>query len=172
MWEGQDGRGILPSAAKRLPARLGSITEDLMQSRFVQLGTLLIVMTTGVACSRAPVEPACLSPAVASRTSFACLSDVALLDRIAEGGGTVTVGFKEAGATRGVDATGRNVTSEQTTTAMKQLLLARGITFTWQATMIPAVAGYFPLRLELVRELRQHPNVDYLEPAVTGTFTQ
>jgi hypothetical protein len=82
----------------------------------------------------------------------------------------VSIGFKEAGSARGVDAAGRNVTSEQTTQAMKGFLVARGVRLTWQASTLPGVAGYLPLRLELVRELRRHPNVDYLEPAITGTW--
>lgn len=143
-----------------------------MRSTVVQLGILIAVATTTAGCARATVEPACPSAAVASRSSFACLSDVELLDRIADGGGTAIVGFKEAGTTRGVDLEGRSVTSDETTQAMKRLLLARGIVFTWQASTLPTVAGHFPLRIELVRELRKHPNVDYLEPAVAGTFIQ
>jgi hypothetical protein len=34
------------------------------------------------------------------------------------------------------------------------------------------IAGRMPVGLELVRELRHHPNVDYLEPIFPGTRWQ
>lgn len=141
-----------------------------MRDRSARLGSLFLLIAAGTACSSGPTEPACASTPAASRSAFACVSDAELLRLISDGGGIVMVGFKEAGTARGVDTTGHSVTSEETTLAMKGWLVARGVRFTWQSAQLPSVAGHVPLRLDLVQEIRRHPNVDYLEPRIPGTF--
>ena len=84
--------------------------------------------------------------------------------------GLVSIGFKESNAPRGVDETGRNVTSAETSHAMKRLLLSRGMVFSWQTNN--HVSGRMPLSLKLVSELRRHPNIDYLEPYTFGTYLE
>lgn len=114
-----------------------------------------------MACSAdAPVGPGGHTPR----------ADAQLWAAIVQVDGLVSIGFKEANAPRGVDATGRNITSEATAHAMKRLLLSRGMTFSWQASRQAAVAGRLPLDLALVAELRRHPNIDYLEPYSFGTY--
>lgn len=141
-----------------------------MRSRSTLLAWFLAA-TTIAGCANEPLEPSCAVPGgETSRSSVACASDRELLALIAKADGKVFVGFKEAGTNRGVDTLGNNLTSEVTTQAMMQLLRDRGMAISWRSKYIPAVAGVLPLRLELIAEIRRHPNVDYLEPSPPGTF--
>jgi hypothetical protein len=98
------------------------------------------------------------------------LSDDELYAEVLGACGRVFVGFKEADAVRGVDPYGRNLTSAETVSAMKSFLLERGFTFEWIATDLPHLTARMPLSRRLVREVRHHPNVDYLEPLYPGTY--
>ena len=134
---------------------------------------IVLVAATIAGCSESPLGVECRAARRGDELSsrYSCLSDQQLLTEITRVDGRVSIGFKEAGAVRGVDATGRNLTSDETKHATKQLLLQRGMTFTWQASGIPAVSGRIPLRLRLISDLRRHPNIDYLEPASFGTLS-
>lgn len=130
--------------------------------------SLCVVAAVIAGCSvETPLEPDCIPD---SRSAYACHTDAALLELIVGVDGRVSVGFKETGATYGVDPKGQNVTSDETTHAMKRLLLERGMDVRWQSVFIPAVSGRIPLRPELLAELRRHPNIDYIEPDVGGTW--
>ncbi len=83
----------------------------------------------------------------------------------------MSIGFKESNASAGVDAAGRNLTSDATTQRMRQFVSLRGVSVAWYASSFPAIAGRIPLQLALVAELRRHPNIDYLEPEGVGTFS-
>lgn len=96
--------------------------------------------------------------------------DAKLLAEIASVNGRVAMGFKEAGAMRGVDERGTNLTSEATTIRMQQFVLQRGFVVTWLPTRQPAMVGRIPLDLALISELRRHPNVDYLEADLPGVY--
>jgi hypothetical protein len=98
------------------------------------------------------------------------LSDCELRAVIESVDGSVMVGFKEAGTVRGVDPQGRSLTTTETVSRMKQFLSDRGITIEWEGTDLPHVSARMPPSLDLVRELRGHPNVDYLEPNVPGSY--
>lgn len=97
------------------------------------------------------------------------LSDAELRIEIDMACGRVFVGFKEKGATRGVDPQGRSLTSAETFARMKVYLVERGITIDWAGIDLPHVSARMSARLALVTELRSHPNVDYLEPIFPGT---
>lgn len=91
---------------------------------------------------------------------------------ISNANGKVSIGFKETGSGYGVDPQGRNVTSDETVATMRQLILSRGVEVSYDFKFIPAVIGRIPLSPALVAELRRHPNVDYLEPDVGGTWAR
>lgn len=124
------------------------------------------------ACAPAPTSVAPCDPDTAERRFEAPwheLSDAQLLTEIRLACGRVFVGVKEANAVRGVDPQGRNLTSTETVGRMKEYLAARGFQFEYEYDL-PFVAGVMPVRLALVRELRRHPNIDYLEPSFPGTW--
>ena len=98
------------------------------------------------------------------------LSDTQLRVEIGRACGHVFVGFKEAGAVRGVDPQGANLTSSETVSQMTRYLVDRGVTLEWQSANLPHVSGRMAPRLDLVRELRRHRNIDYLEPIFPGSF--
>ena len=97
------------------------------------------------------------------------LSDAELRIEIDRACGRVFVGFKEEGSIRGVDPQGRSLTSAETVARMKSHLVEREITIEWAGIDLPHVSARMTARLELVTELRRHPNVDYLEPIFPGT---
>jgi hypothetical protein len=138
-----------------------------MRQRRDVLGYLVVAATAMTGCLS---EPDCPSPDPNWISVYECFSDSELLAEIAKVDGRVGIGFKEAGMRRGVDPQGRNLTSAETTQSMKAFLLDRGITLIFQGGKMPAVGGRMPLRLELVTELRRHPNIDYVEPDIPGTF--
>lgn len=140
-----------------------------MRTRALQVVTLAFAGTFLGGCGDTSVfDPTCQTRW--GNVEYACLSDAALLREIARVDGQVFVGFKEAGSARGVDELGRSLTSEATSQATKRMLLGVGMTFTWQASTIPAVAGTIPLDRKLLALLRAHSNVDYIEPVTSGSF--
>ena len=98
------------------------------------------------------------------------LSDSALTSVIAEAGGRVGIGFKEAEAARGLDEDGRSTTSDSTVVRMKQWLRDQGIVITWESVLIPSVAATMQPEETLVSRVRHHPNIDYLEPVLPGSY--
>ena len=97
------------------------------------------------------------------------LSDDELRIEIDRACGRVFVGFKEEGAVRGVAPQGHSLTSAETVARMKSHLVEREITIDWAGIDLPHVSARMAARLELITELRRHPNVDYLEPIFPGT---
>jgi hypothetical protein len=82
--------------------------------------------------------------------------------------GHVLIGFKEAGAARGVDEKGAALTSAATVASMKAFLHELKVVVDYEYDL-PAIAARIQPSLELIRLLRHHPNVDYLEPNFPGT---
>ena len=100
------------------------------------------------------------------------LSDETLTAIIVEVDGGVMIGFREAGAARGVDARGRSTTSRQTVDRMKQWLQEQGLTITWEFLLTPGVNATMPSSVskDLVSRIRHHDNIDYLEPSIPGEY--
>jgi hypothetical protein len=96
------------------------------------------------------------------------LSDEQLYQEVATACGRVFIGFKEAGSERGVDDKGVVLTTPETVAQMTSLLHDLNVIIE-HAYNLPVVAGWMPVSLELVRTLRYHPSVDYLEPIFPGT---
>lgn len=97
------------------------------------------------------------------------MTDAEILAVLGQAGGRATLGFKEVGQSRGVDASGRVLVSPATVERMKAYIRSQGLTITYEYDM-PAVAAQVPLDLAVVTRLRSHPNVDYLEPIIPGTY--
>lgn len=83
----------------------------------------------------------------------------------------VFIGFKEADALRGVDEHGQVLCSEETEASMKAWLREQGIEITREPVFLPAVLARMPAKLEIVKRVRHHPNVDYLEPNTAGEYS-
>jgi hypothetical protein len=138
-----------------------------MRRALVCLGFL--ALASGCNASVDATEPQCTDTRLFSQP-WDELSDAELRVEIARACGRVFVGFKEEGPARGVDPQGRNLTTAETVNRMKRYLVERGVTIEWQGGDLPHVSARMPTHLQLVRELRRHPNVDYLEPIFPGTF--
>ena len=121
------------------------------------------------ACAQAPTQTAECEPQQSTATApWNQLSDAQLHAEIQRACGRVFLGFKEADASRGVDEQGRSITSAETVARMKSYVLERGFTVEHEYQLIPTVAGRIPTRLDLVTELRSHPNIDNIEPLFPG----
>lgn len=118
-----------------------------------------LAVTVAAACDRSPAGP---SPEA-----------VAAADSIRSAGGRAFIGFKEGSAARGVDAFGQPLVTEATVTRMKRYIRDQGITFEFEA-QLPYVVARLPVNhalTVLVTRLRTHPNVDYVEPVLRGTYS-
>ena len=96
------------------------------------------------------------------------MSEPELCAAVRSSGGRVFIGFKEAGATRGVDSAGQVLVSDETMARMIQYVTAQGIRIEYRYAL-PAVVARMAASASLVHELRGHPNVDYLEPVFPGS---
>jgi len=98
------------------------------------------------------------------------LSNSDLTAVIAEHDGEVMVRFKEAGAARGIDDRGYNITSRETFERMKQWLRDQGVTITREFEFVysASVAATMEANEELVSRIRNHENVDIFEPNTRG----
>jgi subtilisin len=96
------------------------------------------------------------------------MSDQELSAFVQRAGGRVFIGFKEPGATRGVDAQGRPLVGEGTINAAKRDLRSRGLTFEHEFTLAPTVVTRIPAHL--VPVLRRLPFVDNVEPILPGEW--
>src|SRR6266567_895822 len=106
----------------------------------------LFVFVIISACRSSERLTAICDPATATRqftAPWAELSDSELRIEIERACGRVFIGFKEADAVRGVDPQGRNLTTQETVTRMKQYLIERGITVQWAADL-PHVTARMP----------------------------
>jgi hypothetical protein len=113
--------------------------------------------------------PAAQPTAATAGVPWCRLTDEELRRAIERAGGRVGIGFKEARAPRLIGPRGPDAVSPEVVRRMKAYLRSRGVRITREDQLIPAVVATMPARLQLVRELRWHPNVDYLEPVVMGT---
>ncbi len=80
----------------------------------------------------------------------------------------VMIGFKDAGARRGVDAQGRVLASAASVAAGKALLRTRALTIDYEFRSTPGVIA--TIDAALVPTIRRHPNVDYLEVSTSGSW--
>ena len=53
-----------------------------------------------------------------------------------------------------------------------QYLLDRQIELEWAARLLPSVVARMSSEIDLIKEIRPHPNVDYLEPIFPGEFLE
>ncbi len=102
--------------------------------------------------------------------AWAELSDGELQVEVARACGRVFIGFKEAGTARGVDPYGKVLTSPETFATMREYVVARGVEIESEGKLVPYIVGRVSWTDGLVRELRHHPNVDYLEPIFPGVW--
>lgn len=106
-------------------------------------------------------------PRTRGRSPWEALTDhelTVVIDKLSEGH-QVFIGFKEAGADRGTDENGQSVTSEETVERMKTWLTDQGVTIEYESQLLPTVIAVVPIDTELIARIRDHENVDYLEPA-------
>jgi hypothetical protein len=92
-----------------------------------------------------------------------------LAQSIATAGGRAFIGFKEAGAERGVDADGRVIVAAETQARTRTYLAEQGIVLEHQFVELPAVVATLVATPRLVARLLAHPNIDYIEPVMPGT---
>ncbi len=102
-----------------------------------------------------------------SDTPWQRMTDAELAAQIEKAGGRVFIGFKDEGATAGVDETGRVLASRSSVVEGKAVIRAMGVEIEMEFSDIPAVVG----RMSAARlpELRHHPLIDYVEPIFPGT---
>jgi hypothetical protein len=98
------------------------------------------------------------------------LSTQELAALIQDANGRVFVGYKETNATSGVDGKGNNMTSDSTVQHMTALLLQHGAMIEWSYELIPAVVAHIPTDVAFLTMLRDHPNVEYVEPIFGGQW--
>lgn len=82
--------------------------------------------------------------------------------------GEVMIGLKDAEHAEGVDNTGRVVASPGGVVAGKAALLALGVVPDYEFTRTPVITA--KVSPELAVSLRNHPMVDYIEPALPGEW--
>lgn len=96
------------------------------------------------------------------------MTETELAAKIAEAGGEVFIGFKEAGAVGGVDDSGRVLASAATIANAKAVLQSLGINITIDFDTMPMVVARMPAAVLV--HLRQNPLVEYVEPIFPGTY--
>lgn len=130
----------------------------------------VLLLLLAAACFEEPTIPAACTPQPGSAAgAWRDLSDAELLAEVERACGRVFIGFKEEGASRGVNEQGESITSAQTVVRMKAFVQQHGVTIETEFQLIPTIAGRMPPRLDLVTTLRQHPNVDVIEPIFPGS---
>lgn len=103
-------------------------------------------------------------------TPWRQMTDGALAAKILEAGGRVFIGFKDPGATAGVDERGRVLASAASIAEAKTQLRALGIAIIFEVVDMPTVVARMPA--ELVAQLRRNPLIEYIEPIFPGTYNQ
>jgi hypothetical protein len=127
-----------------------------------RLGALLLAGLLACRCSGTGIPSLSVTQVAAE----------AAADSIRATGGRTFIGFKESGQIRGVDEQGHVLTTSQTIRRMKDYLREQGISIETEFDLIPAVAARLPLTGDvagLVLRLRMNPNIDYVEPILSGT---
>ncbi len=120
---------------------------------------LFITLSLAVACSGERTAPTV--PELSNQ-------DAALVRAVEQAGGRVMIGFKNAGASRGVDAQGRVLASAASIAAGKAFLRTLELTIDYEFQKIPGVI--VTIDPALVPTIRRHPNVDYLEVSTSGSW--
>lgn len=95
-------------------------------------------------------------------------SDVELTALIHDAQERAFIGFKEANADRGVDEKGRVLVSDETIEQMKAYVQTLGVTIRSNHDDAPYISATVPAKLSLISHIRNHPNIDYLEPIIPG----
>lgn len=90
------------------------------------------------------------------------MSDEEFGQAVENANGRVSIGFKDAGAVEGVDATGRSLMSRESASAAVASLVAQGAKVRYQFQRQPAVL--VTIDREMAVRLRKDANVDYVEP--------
>jgi hypothetical protein len=116
---------------------------------------MLIGLTAG--CAELPTEP---FPPEAFTISAA----------IVDAQGIAAIGFKEAGTPRGVDPQGRVLTNDETVIRMIAYLHTRGVQIQQRFHILPAVVAHMDATPALVAGLLAHPNIDYVEVGLVGSY--
>lgn len=113
---------------------------------------------------------AAVEPGSRLDTPWRAMNDAELIEAVAAADGRVAVGFKDPEALGGVDDRGRVLASAGAVTEGKAFLRAMGLEFDHEFEPVPAVSLTLPpTLLEQVPTIRSNPQVDYIEPVVTGT---
>lgn len=136
------------------------------------LGCLLLG-SLAARCKPAPVSPPPASASIQSKELVGrgtALSDEQLHARIKAAKGRVFIGFKEAGAQRGVGPHGEILASRETVQRMRTYLTNLGVRLEYASASMPFVGAHVPDDFALIVILRQHENVDYIEPIFPGKF--
>ncbi|HEX2081462.1 MAG TPA: hypothetical protein VHG08_27410 [Longimicrobium sp.] len=134
----------------------------------IRIAPVLLLVLTAACFEEPTIGPTCTTQPSQAAGAWQDLSDAELRAEVERACGRVLIGFKEAGASRGVDDLGQSITSPETVIRMKAFVRERGVTIELEYDLIPAIAGWMPARLDLVTTLRQHPNVDRIEPVFPG----
>lgn len=98
------------------------------------------------------------------------MSDEELTQAIASKGvdGRVGIGFKAAGREEGVDDEGEVLVSDEVVSRMTTWLIELGAEIVWQSSDLPHLFADIEPNVRLVGKIRDHENVEYIEPAIPG----
>jgi len=129
---------------------------------------------TNPAANRPPPVPALTPPVQAQGhrrddTPWRRMTDAALRDKVSEAGGRVFVGFKDPGASAGVDESGRVLARGPNVAAAKAQLRGLGLHFEIEFLDMPTVVTRIPPGL--LTQLRANPSIEYIEPIFPGTYS-
>lgn len=123
--------------------------------------------TPGAALGRQSVAQQRQGPS-RTDTPWRGMTDAELSAKIAEANGKVFIGFKDLGATAGVDEAGRVLASASSVVAGKSQVRALGIEITYEFIDMPMVLGQMPSAL--LSQLRGNPLIEYVEPILPGDY--
>jgi hypothetical protein len=96
------------------------------------------------------------------------MSDSELAAKITEAGGRVFIGFKASGAAAGVDERGRVLVGAGVVADAKSQLRALGVILDFEFIDMPSVVAR--MSAMLLPQIRQNPEVEYVEPIFPGVF--
>lgn len=112
----------------------------------------------------------CVEGPCPRRDPWRHVSDADLAALIGTWGNIVMIGFKEAGTDGGVDDRGRNLVSAETSERMTEWLRQLGVVIVDEWILTPGVTGTLIPDPALVRQIREHENIDYVNPSGPGEF--
>src|SRR6266550_4003670 len=100
-------------------------------------------------------------------TPWCRMGDAELAAAIAKADGRVFIGFKDPRAAAGVDEQGHVLVSDSVVAGAKAWLRSLGVTI--ESEFPSAVVAL--MQVQLLREIRHNPVVEYVEPIFPGTFS-